>query len=59
MRGPRGTLQAEKNLTFFRSYSDDTFCLTPGWQRLADILTGDGGSYGLHGPAPAGQASPG
>jgi hypothetical protein len=35
--------------TLFRSYSDDTFFATPGWLRLAHVLTGDGGAYGLHG----------
>ena len=44
------------NVTFFRSYSDDMFCPTPGWQRLADILTGNGGAYGLYGPRGSGKS---
>lgn len=47
---------AGNHLTLFRSYSDDTFSLTPGWQRLAHILTGDGGAYGLHGPRGSGKS---
>ncbi len=56
MRGSVATIEAGKNLTLFRSYSDDTFSLTPGWQRLAHILTGDGGAYGLHGPRGSGKS---
>lgn len=44
------------NVTFFRSYSDDMFCPTPCWQRLADILTGNGGAYGLYGPRGSGKS---
>jgi hypothetical protein len=44
------------NVTFFRSYSEDMFCPTPGWQRLADILTGNGGAYGLYGPRGSGKS---
>ena len=49
-------MEAGINLTLFRSYSDDTFSQTPGWKRLADILTGDGGAYGLHGPRGSGKS---
>jgi hypothetical protein len=49
-------MEAGENLTLFRSYSDDTFSLTPGWKRLASILTGDGGAYGLHGPRGSGKS---
>jgi KAP family P-loop domain len=56
MHGPGGTTEAGKSLTFFRSYSDETFSLTPGWQRLEHILTGDGGAYGLHGPRGSGKS---
>jgi hypothetical protein len=41
--------------TLFRSYSGDTFFPTPGWLRLAHVLTGDGGAYGLHGPRGSGK----
>ena len=49
-------MDAGKTLTIFRSYSDATFSPTPGWQRLAHILTGDGGAYGLHGPRGSGKS---
>jgi hypothetical protein len=49
-------MEAGKNPTLFRSYSDDTFSLTPGWQKLEHILTGDGGAYGLHGPRGSGKS---
>jgi hypothetical protein len=32
------------------------FSLTPGWQGLADILTGNGGAYGLYGPRGSGKS---
>jgi KAP family P-loop domain len=44
------------NVTFYRSYSDDMFCPTPSWQSLADILTGNGGAYGLYGPRGSGKS---
>jgi hypothetical protein len=49
-------MEAGKTRTLFRSYSDDTFSLTPGWQQLARILTGDGGAYGLYGPRGSGKS---
>ena len=56
MRNPRETMEARSHPTFFRSYSDDTFSPTPGWQKLERILTGDGGAYGLHGPRGSGKS---
>jgi hypothetical protein len=49
-------MEAGKHRTLFRSFSDDSFSLTPGWKRLEDILTGDGGAYGLHGPRGSGKS---
>lgn len=49
-------METLESLTLFRSYSDDTFSLTPGWQRLAHVLTGDGGAYGLYGPRGSGKS---
>lgn len=41
--------------TPFRSFSPDDFRETRSWSRLADILEGTGGCYGLYGPRGAGK----
>jgi len=41
--------------TPFRSFSRGDFRETPAWSRLADILNGTGGCYGLSGPPGAGK----
>jgi hypothetical protein len=41
--------------TPFRSFSLGDFCETPTWSRLADVLNGTGGCYGLSGPLGAGK----
>lgn len=56
MRDSERAAEAGESRTFFRSYSDDTFSLTPGWRRLARVLTGDGGAYGLYGPRGSGKS---
>ncbi|HEY1705870.1 MAG TPA: P-loop NTPase fold protein [Trebonia sp.] len=49
-------VETRNSRTLFRSYSNATFSLTPGWQRLAHVLTGDGGAYGLYGPRGSGKS---
>ena len=41
--------------TPFRSFSLGDFCETPTWSRLADVLNGTGGCYGLSGLPGAGK----
>ncbi len=55
-RDADGGKEAGNTLTLFRSYSDNAFSLTPGWQRLARVLTSDGGAYGLYGPRGSGKS---
>ena len=40
----------------FRAFSIDEFRETSSWRRLARILTGNGGSYGLFGPRGSGKS---
>ena len=42
--------------TPFRSFSPGDFYATSSWLRLADILKGNGGCYGLYGPRGAGKS---
>jgi hypothetical protein len=42
--------------TPFRSFAAEDFCITASWLRLARILTGNGGCYGLYGPRGAGKS---
>lgn len=44
------------NRTLFRSYSAEAFCPTAAWLRLAHILTGNGGAFGLYGPRGSGKS---
>ena len=46
----------QKAETGFRAYSPEEFCPTPSWRRLEEILTGNGGCYGLYGPRGAGKS---
>jgi hypothetical protein len=41
--------------TPFMSFSEEAFYPTESWARLAEILTRNGGAYGLHGPRGAGK----
>jgi hypothetical protein len=49
-------MEAGTDRTLFRSYSDDTFIATGSWRRLQQILTGNGGAYGLYGPRGSGKS---
>ena len=42
--------------TGFRTFSRLDFSATPSWHKLADILTGNGGCYGLYGPRGSGKS---
>jgi hypothetical protein len=42
--------------TPFRSFTAEAFKVTPSWQRLASILSGNGGCFGLYGPRGAGKS---
>jgi hypothetical protein len=43
-------------MTPFRSFTIEDFQTTASWQRLAHILSGNGGCYGLYGPRGAGKS---
>lgn len=49
-------MKAGTSRTLFRSYSDDAFLATPTWAKLEQILTGNGGAYGLYGPRGSGKS---
>jgi hypothetical protein len=42
--------------TPFRAFTEDEFYPTASWIRLARVLTGNGGAYGLYGPRGAGKS---
>jgi hypothetical protein len=42
--------------TPFRSFSPDHFSDTPSWQRVREILGGNGGCFGLYGPRGSGKS---
>jgi KAP family P-loop domain len=50
----QGGAQATRQ-SVFRAFSPLEFYETPSWRRLARVLTGNGGSYGLSGPRGSGK----
>ena len=49
-------MEAGSTSTPFRAFSPAEFCETPTWHRLARILTGNGGAYGIYGPRGSGKS---
>jgi KAP family P-loop domain len=49
-------LSAQPDRTPFRSFADSEFRDTPSWQRLDNLLHGNGGSFGLYGPRGSGKS---
>jgi hypothetical protein len=55
MRGPAGAMEPGTDRTLFGSYSDNAFIETESWEQLKQVLTGNGGAYGLYGPRGSGK----
>jgi Cdc6-like AAA superfamily ATPase len=53
---PIAGLSAEPARTPFRSFADSEFWDTPSWERLDNLLHGNGGSFGLYGPRGSGKS---